>query len=221
MTKRALKLIKEQVHDVQYLKEENETGKKSFYVSGIYMQAETANHNGRVYPLEILQKEVARYVKEKVIPKRSIGELGHPDTPTINLERVSHYITELRMEGNDVYGKAKIFDNPYGNIVKNFIEEGIQVGMSSRGLGSVVERSNGLNEVQDDFYLMAVDIVSDPSAPDAFVEGILENRSWIYESGVWKESDVAKAKKKLHTLTKSRNEKEIIQIFEGFLKQLK
>lgn len=218
---RGLKLIKEQVQEVKYLKEETESGKKCFFVSGIYMQAEKPNHNGRVYPRKVLENEVSRYVKEKVLTKRSIGELGHPDTPTINLERVSHYITELSMDGNDVYGKAKIFDNPYGKIVQNFIEEGIQMGMSSRGLGSVTETSSGLNEVQDDFYLMAVDIVADPSAPDAFVSGILENKSWIYENGVWKESELMQAKKKIQTMVSKTPEKEVVKLFEQFLKKLR
>lgn len=220
MTK-PLKLIKESIQEVKYLKEESESGKQSYYLEGIYMQAEKPNHNGRVYPKPILEKEVQRYVREKVLTKRSIGELGHPDTPTINLERVSHYITELTMDGNDVYGKAKLFDNPYGNIVRNFIEEGIQMGMSSRGLGSVVETASGINEVQDDFHLMTVDIVADPSAPDAFVSGILESKSWIYENGVWQEKELTSAKKKLSTMTKRRNEKDIIKIFESFFKQLK
>lgn len=177
-----MKIITEVTQDLQYLTEANEKGGKSTYIEGIFMQAEKPNRNGRVYPKGIMEAEVGRYQK-LIEEKRSLGELGHPANPSVNLDKVSHLITNLRFEGNDIYGKAKILDTPMGKIAKNFIEEGVKLGVSSRGLGSLKMNKQGVNEVQHDFHLATVDIVADPSAPDAFVQGIMENREWIYVEG--------------------------------------
>ena len=168
-----MKLITEVHESIEYISEANEDGEKEFFIEGVFMQANQKNRNGRVYPTEVLQREVTRYNKEYVEKNRAFGELGHPQGPTINLERVSHMIKELKQDGDNFMGKAKIMDSPYGNIVKNLIREGASLGVSSRGMGSL-KAKNGVNEVQSDFYLAtAADIVADPSAPDAFVEGIM------------------------------------------------
>ena len=180
-----MRLITETTEDVKLLVETNEeTGKKSHFIEGIFMQSEQKNRNGRMYPKKTLMKEVSRYTKELVESKRAMGELGHPEGPTLNLERVSHIITELKEDGDNIIGKAKILDTPYGNIVKNLIDEGAQLGVSSRGMGSLKKNDDGVNEVQEDFMLAAVDIVADPSAPDAFVNGIMEGKEWVWENGV-------------------------------------
>jgi len=188
-----MKLISELVEEVKILVEEKETGKKDFYIEGVFLQGNLKNRNGRVYPVEILDKEVARYNKEYIEKNRAYGELGHPQGPTINLERVSHMIKDLRRDGSNYVGRAKIMDTPYGNIVKNLMQEGAQLGVSSRGMGSLKENGKGVMEVQDDFYLAtAADIVADPSAPDAFVKGIMEGVEWIMDpNGSFKMIQVA------------------------------
>ena len=173
--------------DIQVLIEEDKsTGTKNHYIQGVFMQAEQKNRNGRVYPLGIMENEVARYNKDLVSRNRAMGELNHPQGPTVNLDRVSHMIKDLKVEGNDVVGKAKLLDTPMGNIAKNLVNEGAQLGVSSRGMGSLEEK-NGVNYVKDDFMLSAVDIVADPSAPGAFVNGIMEGKEWIWDNGVIKE----------------------------------
>lgn len=176
-----MKLITETVHDVKYIIEDNKGGPKSVFIEGIFMQAEIPNRNKRIYPRSIMENELNRYQK-MITEKRALGELGHPPTPTINLDKVSHLITQLRFENNNVLGRAKLLDTPMGKIAKNFVEEGILLGVSSRGLGSLKER-NGIMEVQSDFHLSTIDIVSDPSAPSAFVEGIYESAEWVYVEG--------------------------------------
>ena len=216
-----MKLITEVVEDIQYLTEQNDEGEKSYYIEGIFMQAEKPNRNGRIYPKEVLEKEVNRYNKEYVKKNRAYGELGHPQGPTINLERMSHLIKEIKVDGNNFIGRAKIMDSPYGNIVKNLIKEGASLGVSSRGMGSL-KRKNGINEVQRDFYLAtAADIVADPSAPDAFVNGIMEDVEWIYENGVWSYKELESAKKEIHETSNVNIEDKKIQIFEKFINNLK
>lgn len=216
-----MKLITEVVEDIQYLTEQNDEGEKSYYIEGIFMQAEKPNRNGRIYPKEVLEKEVNRYNKEYVMKNRAYGELGHPQGPTINLERMSHLIKEIKVDGKNFIGKAKIMDSPYGNIVKNLIKEGASLGVSSRGMGSL-KRKNGINEVQRDFYLAtAADIVADPSAPDAFVNGIMENVEWIYENGVWSQRALDEAKDEINNVSRSDREAKKIAIFERFVNNLK
>tara|TARA_Y100000004_G_C8842678_1_gene381202 strand:- start:19 stop:666 length:648 start_codon:yes stop_codon:yes gene_type:complete len=182
-------LITETVEGVTCITEERDAGGKDYYIEGIFMQSEKKNRNGRVYPKDILTSEVNRYNKEFVRSSRALGELGHPEGPTINLERVSHMIKELNFDGNNVIGKAKIMDTPYGKIVQNLIDEGVKIGVSSRGMGSL-KKNGSINEVQKDFYLSAVDIVADPSAPDAFVEGIMEGKEWVWENGILKARNI-------------------------------
>lgn len=214
-----MKLITETVEDVKYIVEEKD-GKKSMFIEGVFLQSELKNRNGRMYPKEIMQREVARYTKENIDTKRAMGELGHPDGPTVNLDRVSHLITSLKEDGNNYIGRAKILDTPMGNIARNLIEEGAQLGVSSRGLGSLKER-NGINEVQDDFMLStAADIVSDPSAPDAFVRGIMENREWIMENGCWREREVDMAKAFIHKTSARELEEAKLVVFESFMQRL-
>lgn len=185
---------------------------KDFYIEGIFLQAEKPNRNGRIYPKHVLEDEVRKY-QTKILERSSVGELGHPDTPTINLDRTSHLITELRFDGNNVYGKAKILDTPYGNIVKSFIKEGIKLGVSSRGVGSVKTNRNGLDEVQGDFILSTIDIVQNPSAPDAYVRGLMENVEWVRDNeGNWKPSYYKKAE--------ALNEEKLLEKFAEFLKNI-
>ena len=192
-----MKLISESIEDIEYLFEDDENGKKNYKIRGPFLQAEVKNRNGRIYPLPILQKEVARYNKEYIQKNRAFGELGHPDGPTVNLERVSHMITSLHADGNDFIGEAKIMDTPYGKIVKNLIDEGAKLGVSSRGMGSLAPQ-RGAHVVKDDFYLAtAADIVADPSAPNAFVEGIMEGKEWVWNNGAVSEMTVAAYKKEL------------------------
>ena len=214
-----MRLITEITQDVQYLTENKEDGTKSTFIEGIFIQTEKENKNGRMYRKGIMEKEIARY-QDLINEKRSLGELGHPPNPQINLNQVSHLITGLRFEGNDVYGKAKILDTPMGKIVKNFIEEGVGLGVSSRGLGSLKE-VNGINEVQDDFHLATVDIVADPSAPDAFVQGIMESAEWILENGVWKAVDIDRAKNLIKKTSKSNLNEQKLRIFQAFLGSIK
>ena len=214
-----MKLITEQLTSVQYLVEKKEDGTKNVFIEGIFMQAEKPNKNGRMYPKGIMEKEIARY-QDLISEKRSLGELGHPPNPQINLNQVSHLITGLRFEGNDIYGKAKILDTPMGKIAKNFLEEGVCLGVSSRGLGSLKER-NGINEVQDDFHLATVDIVADPSAPDAFVQGIMESAEWILDNGVWKPIQVEQAQQAIRKASKADLSTVKLQVFESFLRSIK
>ena len=216
-----MKLITEINEEVKILTEESENGSKNFYIEGIFMQAERKNRNGRMYPVEVLAKEANRYITEYVMKNRAYGELGHPDGPSINLERVSHLIKELRQEGNDFYGKAKIMDTPYGNIVKNLISEGACVGVSTRGMGSLEERSDGTRVVKDDFYLAtAADIVADPSAPDAFVRGIMEGKEWVWDNGIIKEVQISQYKETIKKSSKKNLEENMLKTFNHFLSKL-
>jgi hypothetical protein len=215
-----MKLITEVHETIEYIAEANADGEKEFFIEGVFMQANQKNRNGRMYPTDILEREVERYNQEYVEKNRAFGELGHPQGPTINLERVSHMIKSLTKEGDNFMGKAKIMDSPYGNIVKNLIKEGASLGVSSRGMGSLKSK-NGVNEVQSDFYLAtAADIVADPSAPDAFVEGIMEGVEWVYEGGKWVEHFVEQAKQEVHAASKADLEQVKLQVFENFLKRL-
>jgi len=192
-----MKLISEHVDNVEYLIEESNSGKKNYHIKGVFMQAEMKNRNGRMYPKSVLENEVNRYNREYVNEKRAFGELGHPDGPTVNLERVSHLITKLYPDGNNFIGEAKIMDTPYGKIVKNLIDEGAKLGVSSRGMGSL-EPKSGMQVVKDDFYLAtAADIVADPSAPNAFVEGVMEGKEWVWDNGIIKEMDIESYRKEL------------------------
>ena len=214
-----MKLISEEVQNAEYLIEET-NGKKSYKIKGIFLQSNMKNRNGRVYPKEILENEVSRYNKEFIQKKRAFGELGHPDGPTVNLERVSHMIQSLVPDGNNFIGEAKIMDTPYGRIVKGLIDEGAQLGVSSRGMGSIINR-NGINFVKDDFYLAtAADIVADPSAPDAFVEGIMESREWIWDSGVLKQVEIESWKKQIQEAKRTVLEEKKLNVFKSFLTKL-
>ena len=220
-----MKLICETLEDLKYLKEENEAGKKSYFIEGVFLMGNDVNKNGRVYPVQVLEREVNRYNKEYVDKKRAFGELGHPAGPSINLERVSHIITKLQREGSDFIGKAQVLDTPYGNIVKNLIDAGAQLGVSSRGMGRLEEK-NGVMEVQDDFKLAtAADIVADPSAHKAFVNNVMESVDWIMEAGVWAPQFVEKAKKHINyaygSLDRSKIEEATLATFEDFLSKLK
>ena len=214
-----MKLIKEVVEDVNYLVEEKD-GKKTLYIEGPFLVAEAVNRNGRKYLRETMQKEVSRYTDEYINKNRAFGELGHPDTPSINLDRVSHLNVSLREDGNVWIGKAKILDTPMGNIARNLIEGGGQLGVSSRGLGSL-KMENGINVVQDDFHLAtAADIVADPSAPGAFVQGIMEGKEWMLVDGVWTEMHQEQAVKQIRKASRQEIETVSLQIFENFLKKL-
>jgi hypothetical protein len=216
-----MKLICEINEDLQYLSEENDKGEKNHYIKGVFMQGNLKNRNGRVYPMEVLQKEVARYQTEYINRKRAFGELGHPSGPTINLDRVSHMITELNQDGSNFIGKAKIMDTPMGNIVKNLMNEGATIGVSSRGMGSLKPNRNGVAEVQNDFYLAtAADIVADPSAPDAFVEGIMENREWIWDNGIIREATINDYKDEISNASTQDLTATKLKIFEDFLSKL-
>jgi hypothetical protein len=181
-----MKLITEHTDDIQIITEEKE-GKKSYFIEGVFMQSDIKNRNGRVYPNSVLVKEAMRYNKEYVESNRAMGELGHPEGPQLNLDRVSHIIKEMKIDGKNIWGRAKVMDTPYGKIVKNMIDEGVKFGVSSRGVGSLKTTKEGINEVQGDFNLAAVDIVADPSAPDAFVEGVMEGKEWVLENGNWRQ----------------------------------
>ena len=216
-----MRLIKEFNQDIKYLTEETKNkNKPNVFIEGVFLQSDLKNKNGRIYPREIMQREVARYVKENIKTKRAYGELGHPDGPTVNLDRVSHMITSLREDGNNYIGRAKVMDTPMGKIVKELISEGAQLGVSSRGLGSLKER-NGINEVQDDFMLAtAADIVADPSAPDAFVNGIMEGKEWVFVNGKWTEQDIEEAKATISSANSAHLEEEKLQVFNNFLEKL-
>ena len=216
-----MKLISEEAINVEFLTEATESGGKSYFIEGIFMQANKKNRNGRVYPTEILQKEAKRYTTEFIKKKRAFGELGHPDGPTVNLERVSHMIEELEEVGQNFMGRAKILDTPYGKIVKNLIDEGAQLGVSSRGMGSLKAGKNGISEVQGDFYLAtAADIVADPSAPDAFVHGIMEGKEWIWDNGLLKETQIQKYKDKIEKSSRKDRENVLVEAFKDFIVKL-
>jgi hypothetical protein len=213
-----MKLITEQIEDVKILTEEK-NGKKLLYIEGVFLQSELTNRNGRRYPFEVLNREVERYNEEYVKTKRALGELGHPDGPTINLDRVSHRITNLRAEGNNFIGKAQILDTPMGKIAKSLLDEGVQLGVSSRGMGSI-DKQEGVSIVRDDFMLTtAADIVADPSAPDAFVNGIMEGKEWVWDNGLLKEAKVDKYRR---YIDESRRDLEsrTLKVFEDFLSNL-
>jgi len=214
-----MKLIREEINDAQYIVEENE-GKKNYSIKGVFLQADIKNRNGRVYPSSVLMKEVKRYNAEFINKNRAFGELGHPEGPTVNLERVSHMIKKLYPEGKNFIGEAKIMDTPYGKIVKSLIDEGAKLGVSSRGMGSLVQK-NGQNMVGEDFYLAtAADIVADPSAPDAFVEGIMETKEWVWNNGILVEQDVEAWKRELIKTKRIELAEKKASIFKDFLSKL-
>ena len=215
-----MKLISEEATNVEFLTEATKTG-KNYFIEGVFMQAETKNRNGRIYPKEVLVKEAKRYTKEFIESKRAFGELGHPDGPTVNLERVSHMITELVEVDQNFMGRAKIMDTPYGKIVKNLIDEGARLGVSSRGMGSLKPGKDGIQEVQGDFYLAtAADIVADPSAPDAFVAGIMEGKEWIWDNGIIKEAEIQAIKEKVEQSSRKDREQTLVNAFEDFITKL-
>ena len=215
-----MKLITEQIEDVQVITEGTGADKK-LYIEGVFLQSELKNRNGRVYPFQVLEREVGRYNEEYVKTKRALGELGHPDGPTVNLDRVSHRITELRAEGNNFMGKAQILDTPMGKIAKSLLGEGVQLGVSSRGMGSIDKRED-TSYVMDDFMLAtAADIVADPSAPDAFVNGIMEGKEWVWDNGILKESQVAKYQRYMSESTRQNLEERTLEVFKNFLAGLK
>jgi hypothetical protein len=214
-----MKLITENIEEINVLVEEN-NGKKHLYIEGIFLQSEIKNRNGRVYPYEVLNREVQRYNEQYVKSGRALGELGHPDGPTVNLDRVSHKIISLKSEGSNFIGKAQVLDTPMGKIAKSLLEEGVRLGVSSRGMGSLEER-NGANYVRDDFMLAtAADIVADPSAPDAFVNGIMEGKEWIWENGILREHQVAKYHRYISESTRRNIEERKLKSFEHFLSNL-
>ena len=211
-----MKLITETIEDIDLIVEGNSKGGKDYKIKGVFMQADIKNRNGRVYPVGTLATEVKRYTNEFINKKRAFGELGHPDGPTVNLERVSHMITSLKPEGKNFIGEAKVMDTPYGKIVKNLIDEGAQLGVSSRGMGSI---SNG--RVGSDFYLAtAADIVADPSAPDAFVEGIMEGKEWVWDNGVLKSMEVEQYKKEIEKTRRAELAEVKSNIFKDFIRKL-
>jgi hypothetical protein len=214
-----MKLITELTEDIKYIKENIGNGEKTYFIEGVFMQSDVKNRNGRVYPNGILKKECGRYITEYVEKGRAMGELNHPTGPTVNLDRVSHMIKTLHEDGKNVYGKAKVLDTPMGRIVKNLIDEGAQLGVSTRGMGSLKPK-NGYQEVQEDFMLAAIDIVADPSAPNAFVNGIMEGREWIFENGMWTERDNQQAVKTIKTSSKRNLNSNIIKIFEDYFRKI-
>ena len=212
-----MKLITETIEDIEVLTEATSNGGKAYKIRGVFMQADIKNRNGRVYPVQTLAKEVARYNEQFINKKRAFGELGHPDGPTVNLERVSHMITSLKQEGKNFIGEAKVMDTPYGKIVKNLIDEGAQLGVSSRGMGSI-QQSQGRNVVGKDFYLAtAADIVADPSAPDAFVEGIMENKEWVWDNGILKSIEVEQYKEEIERTKRNKLAEVKANIFKDFI----
>ena len=215
-----VKLFSEAVEEVEYICEEKKDGNKNYKIRGIFMQADVKNRNGRVYPMEVLSKEVAKYNKNFIQEKRAFGDLGHPDGPTVNLERVSHMITSLTPDGKNFIGEAKIMSTPMGEIVKNLMNEGAKLGVSSRGMGSL-DQKNGANYVRDDFYLAtAADIVADPSAPNAFVEGIMEGKEWVWNNGALIEAELVEIRQKFDVKKRQRDAKVEALEFAKFLKKL-
>ena len=215
-----VRLFSEAIEEVQYITEAKEGGGKNYKIKGIFLQADIKNRNGRVYPMEILEKEVARYNKKFINENRAYGELGHPEGPTVNLERVSHMVTELYPDGKNFIGEAKIMETPMGKIVKNIMDEGGKLGVSSRGMGSL-DQKNGANYVRDDFYLAtAADIVADPSAPNAFVEGIMEGKEWVWNNGALIEAELVELRRKFDVKKRQRDAKFEALEFAKFLKKL-
>ena len=215
-----VKLFSEAVEEVEYITEAKENGGKNYKIKGIFLQADIKNRNGRVYPMEVLEKEVGRYNKKFINEKRAYGELGHPDGPTVNLERVSHMVTELYPDGKNFIGEAKIMETPMGKIVKSLMDEGGKLGVSSRGMGSL-DQKNGANYVRDDFYLAtAADIVADPSAPNAFVEGIMEGKEWVWNNGALIEAELVELRRKFDVKKRQRDAKVEALEFAKFLKKL-
>ena len=211
-----MKLISEHLDNIEFITEDDSEGKKNYKIRGVFMEADVKNRNNRMYPMQVLEKEVKRYNKEYVQQKRAFGELGHPDGPTVNLERVSHMITKLYPDGKQFVGEAKVMDTPYGKIVRNLIDEGAKLGVSSRGMGSL-EPQRDMHVVKDDFYLAtAADIVADPSAPNAFVEGIMEGKEWSWDNGIVKEVDIAQYRAELRKESKRLEEKKI-KLFNEFM----
>lgn len=220
-----MKLITEVFEDLKTITEAREDGKKNVYIEGVFLQGGIKNRNGRMYPVETLAKEVERYNESYVKSGRALGELGHPEGPQINLDRVSHLITNLRQENNNFIGRAKLMDTPFGNIAKGLVSEGVKLGVSSRGMGSIKLNKEGINEVQDDFYLAtAADIVADPSAPDAFVNGIMEGVEWIWENELLIAKKAALAEQTIETIEKAVSSRELeekkFKIFENFLNEI-
>ena len=214
-----MKLITESIEDIQILEEET-NGKKVLYIEGVFLQADIKNRNGRVYPFNVLEREVTRYNESYVAAGRALGELGHPDGPTVNLDRVSHKIVSLKAEGSNFIGKAQILNTPMGGIAKSLLESGVKLGVSSRGMGSIEEK-NGANYVRDDFMLAtAADIVADPSAPDAFVNGIMEGKEWVWENGIIKEVNIAKYHRYISESTRKNLEERSLKAFSHFLQSL-
>ncbi len=214
-----MRLIAEELTEVKFLTEEKE-GKKNYFIEGIFLQSEIANKNGRMYPFKTLQREVAKYDENFIRAGRALGELGHPEGPSINLDRVSHKIERLSEDGNNFIGRAKILDTPNGKIAKSLLDEGVRLGVSSRGMGSL-KKESACNVVQDDFMLAtAADIVADPSAPDAFVDGIMEGKEWIWDNGILKESAIAEIKKEIDQATLRNLQERKISAFDKFLRSL-
>jgi hypothetical protein len=216
-----MKLICEVTEEIKVIKEGAEDSPKNYYIEGVFMQAELKNRNGRMYPKDMLEREIKRYTEEYVNKKRAFGELGHPDGPTINLDRVSHMITDIRAEGADFIGKAKILNTPNGNIVKALIDEGARLGVSSRGMGSIRTEGRDVQIVQDDFYLAtAADIVADPSAPDAFVNGIMEGKEWVWQNGILCERDIQDIKRAIIKAPAKKIQQVSVRAFESFIRKL-
>jgi hypothetical protein len=216
-----MKLIRESVENVKYLTEESADGKKNLFIEGTFLVGDAVNRNNRMYKMDTLRKEVSRYNEEYIKTNRALGELGHPDTPSLNLERVSHKIVSLDEDGNTFYGKALILETPYGQIAKNLIENGVSLGVSSRALGSVVQTREGYNLVQDDLRLAtAADIVADPSAPGAFVQGIMENKEWVYVNGHFVEADISQAKQQIKKASKQQIEEVALKLFENWIRKI-
>ena len=214
-----MKLITETIENVEVITEGKGADKK-LYIEGVFLQSEIKNRNGRMYPFQVLEKEVGRYNEEYVKTKRALGELGHPDGPTVNLDRVSHRITSLSAEGTNFIGRAQILDTPMGQIAKALLEDGVQLGVSSRGMGSI-DRREDMGVVMDDFMLAtAADIVADPSAPDAFVNGIMEGKEWVWNNGILKETEVAKYQSYVSKSTHKNLEERTLKVFEHFLSGL-
>jgi hypothetical protein len=216
-----MKLITETIDDVKYLTESSDNGEKKLYIEGTFLVGDKVNKNRRLYRMETLRREVNRYNEEFIKTNRALGELGHPDTPSINLERVSHKIVSLSEDGNTFYGKALVLNTPYGKIVESFIDSGVNLGVSSRALGSLTMTKEGYNLVQDDFKLAtAADIVADPSAPGAFVNGIMENKEWLFVNGNFLEEDFDNAKKQIQKATSKQIEQVALNLFETYLRKL-
>ena len=212
-----MKLIREEIETAKVFITEGKDGKKKHFIEGVFLQGAIKNRNGRMYPVPTLQREVDKYNEAYIKKGRALGELGHPDGPTINLDRVSHLITSLKNEGNNFIGRARILDTPMGNIAKNLLDEGVKLGVSSRGLGTIKEE-NGMKVVMDDFMLAtAADIVADPSAPDAFVDGIMEGKEWIYANGAIHEQTIDQIRKRIHTAERSQMEERKLSAFHDYL----